>query len=275
MFHVKRGELVGRRFHVKRGDLRGDLAGRMFHVKRGDLVAPPDAAATVFGERIDAARAYADLLAHDAVERGLIGPRETGRLWERHLLNSAAVGELLREGESVVDIGSGAGLPGIPLALARPDVRVTLVEPMLRRTEFLQDVVDALGLDIVVVRGRAEEPAVRDRVGGADAVVSRAVAPLDKLTKWCLPLLRPGGRMLAIKGERASKEVEQHRRVMASLGAIDARVVRCGVGYLEPPATVVVAQRKTAAKAPQKTSQKAPQKTPPGVPSRAARRRRG
>jgi 16S rRNA (guanine527-N7)-methyltransferase len=273
-------------FHVK----RGDLVGKMFHVKRRDLVGPADAAAAVFGGRIDVARAYADLLAHDAVERGFIGPRETGRLWERHLLNSAAVGELLRDGDSVVDIGSGAGLPGIPLALARPDVRVTLVEPMLRRTEFLQDVVDALGLDIVVVRGRAEEPAVQDRVGGADAVVSRAVAPLDKLTKWCVPLLRPGGRMLAIKGERADNEVEQHRRVMASLGAINARVVRCGVGYLEPPATVVVAQRKTPEKTPERTpektsektpektpekaSQKASQKTPQGVPSRAARRRR-
>lgn len=203
----------------------------------------PSAAAAVFGERLGAAERYAALLADAGVKRGLIGPREADRLWERHLLNSAAVGELLRAGESVVDVGSGAGLPGIPLALARPDVRVTIVEPMLRRTEFLREAIEALGLEVDIVRGRAEEPSVRERAGGADVVVSRAVGPLDKLTKWCLPLLRPGGRMLAMKGERASEEVEQQRRVMASLGAIDVRVVRCGVGYLDPPANVVVATR--------------------------------
>jgi 16S rRNA (guanine527-N7)-methyltransferase len=216
----------------------------MFHVKHGDLATPPAAAAEVFGERLDAARSYAELLARDGVERGLIGPREVGRLWERHLLNSAAIGELLGRGEVVVDVGSGAGLPGIPLALARPDLRMTLVEPMLRRTDFLEEVAEALGLEIVVVRGRAEEPALRARVGEVDAAVSRAVASLDKLSKWCVPLLRPGGRMLAIKGERAEEEVETHRRGMTSLGAIDARVVRCGVEYLDPPATVVVARRR-------------------------------
>ena len=223
----------------------------------GGELAPP-AAAAVFGARLDVAERYAALLAAAGVERGLIGPREADRLWDRHLLNSAAVGELLRAGESVVDVGSGAGLPGIPLALARPDVRVTLVEPMLRRTEFLREAIEALGLEVDVVRGRAEEPSVRERAGGADVVVSRAVGPLDKLTKWCLPLLRPGGRMLAMKGERASEEVEQQRRVMASLGAIDVRVVKCGVSYLEPPANVVVARRKASQ----------------AVPARAARRRR-
>lgn len=230
----------------------------MFHVKHGDLVAPPAVATAVFGAQLDAARAYAQLLARDGVRRGLIGPREVDRLWERHLLNSAAVGELLRQGEAVVDVGSGAGLPGIPLALARPDLRVTLVEPMLRRTEFLREAVEALGLDVAVVRGRAEEPGVRERVGGADAAVSRAVAPLDKLTRWCLPLVHPGGRMLAMKGERATDEVEEQRRVMGSLGAMDVRVVRCGENYLDPPATVVVARRTTSQT----------------VPSRAANRRR-
>jgi 16S rRNA (guanine527-N7)-methyltransferase len=216
----------------------------MFHVKHGDLAAPPAAAARVFGGRLQMARAYADLLAGAGVERGLMGPREAERLWERHLLNSAAVGELVPRGATVVDVGSGAGLPGIPLALARPDVRVTLLEPMLRRTEFLREVVAELGLDVDIVRGRAEEPASRDRVGQVDAAVSRALASLDKLTKWCVPLVRPGGELLAIKGERARDEVAQHRRVMASLGAIDARVVQCGVEYLDPPATVVVARRK-------------------------------
>jgi 16S rRNA (guanine527-N7)-methyltransferase len=230
----------------------------MFHVKHGDREAPPAAAVSVFGERLGAAKAYADLLAGPGVERGVIGPREVGRLWDRHILNSAAVGELLAPGECVVDIGSGAGLPGIPLALARPDVRVTLVEPMLRRCVFLRETIEALGLEAAVVRGRAEEPAVREQVGEADVVVSRAVGSLDDLTKWCLPLLRPGGRMLALKGERATEEVEQQRRVMASLGAIDVRVVRCGVKYLNPPATVVVARRRTSQT----------------VPGRAARRKR-
>jgi 16S rRNA (guanine527-N7)-methyltransferase len=216
----------------------------MFHVKHGDLVAPPPAAAELFGDRLDKARAYAALLAGIGVERGLIGPREAKRVWERHLLNSAAVGELLETGDTVVDIGSGAGLPGIPLALARPDLQMTLVEPMLRRSEFLAEVVGALDVDLTIVRGRAEEPGVKERVGEADATVSRAVASLDKLAKWSLPMLRPGGRMLAIKGARAAEEVERARRVMRSLGATDARVVRCGVGYLDPPATVVVARRK-------------------------------
>ena len=213
-------------------------------MKHGEVDAPPTAAGAVFAGRLGAARTYADLLARDGVERGLIGPREVARLWERHILNSAAVAELVQPAEVVIDVGSGAGLPGIPLALARPDAHVTLVEPMQRRVDFLLEAVDVLGLDVAVVRGRAEERAVRDRVGLADAVTSRAVAPLDKLAKWCGPLLRSGGRMLAIKGERASDEVAQHRRVMKSLGVINARVVRCGVEYLDPPATVVVAWRR-------------------------------
>jgi 16S rRNA (guanine527-N7)-methyltransferase len=218
----------------------------MFHVKHGDVLAPPPAALALFGDRLDTVRVYAELLSEAGVEQGLVGPREIDRLWDRHLLNSAALGELVKQGETIVDIGSGAGLPGIPLALARPDLRVTLLEPMLRRIEFLREVVDTLHLDVAVLRGRAEEPAVRQRAGGADAVVSRAVGSLDKLTKWSLPLLRPGGRMLAMKGRRAADEIEQHRRVMRSLGARDVRVVRCGVDYLEPPAIVVVARRRVS-----------------------------
>lgn len=205
--------------------------------------AAPDAAATIFGPRLPVAHRYASLLVTAGVERGLLGPREVDRIWERHLLNSAVVGELLRSGEHVVDIGSGAGLPGIPLALSRPDVDVVLLEPLLRRSDFLTEVVAELGLDIEVVRGRAEEPWVRERFGGTDVAVSRAVAPLDKLTKWSLPLLRPGGRMIAIKGERAPDEVREHRRVMAASGAVDVRVVTCGANYLQPPSTVVVARR--------------------------------
>lgn len=215
----------------------------MFHVKHTEASDAPDGAAQVFGERLDTACRYADLLADAGVQRGLIGPRETERLWDRHLLNCAAIGELLEPGERIVDVGSGAGLPGLPLAIARPDLRVALVEPLLRRSQFLQEAVDELGLDVDVIRGRAEEPEVRDRVGGADAVVSRAVAPLDRLTKWSLPLLRAGGRMLAIKGERADREVAEHRRGMAALGAESVRVVKCGESYLTVPATVVVAVR--------------------------------
>lgn len=224
----------------------------MFHVKHGGHYeraatapagAPPAAAAELFGDGLDLARRYADILATVGVERGLLGPREVDRIWERHLLNSAAVGELLEAGDRVVDIGSGAGLPGLPLVIARPDVEVALLEPLLRRSEFLREVVSDLGVPVEVVRGRAEERWVRDSIGGRDVAVSRAVAGLDRLTKWSMALLRPEGRMLAIKGERAPDEVQEHRRVMAAAGAVDVRVVTCGAKYLHPPATVVVARR--------------------------------
>jgi len=203
-----------------------------------------DAASAIFGPRLDIAQRYADLLAGPGVERGLLGPREVDRIWDRHLLNSAAVAELLPAGERIIDIGSGAGLPGIPLAIARSDLQIVLLEPLLRRSEFLNEVVDELGLAVEVVRGRAEEPWVRNQFGERDAAVSRAVASLDKLAKWSMPLLRPGGAMLAIKGERGRDEVEQYRRVIAASGAVDARVVTCGATYLRPPATVVVARRR-------------------------------
>ena len=224
----------------------------MKHVEQPDRVpspapletaAVPEAASAVFGTRLDLASRYAEFLATAGVERGLLGPHEVDRIWERHLLNSVAVGELLGQGERVVDIGSGAGLPGIPLAIARPDLEVVLLEPLLRRSEFLKEAVADLGLSVEVVRGRAEESWVRDQFGERDAAVSRAVAALDKLTKWSMPLLRPGGRMMAIKGERAPDEVHEHRRVMAASGAVDVRVLACGANYLRPPATVVLAER--------------------------------
>ncbi len=218
----------------------------MFHVKHVEVSPAPQGVDTFFGPRAELAQRYAEILAGAGVEWGLIGPREVDRLWERHLFNSAAVAELLEPNERVADIGSGAGLPGIPLALARPDLRLTLIEPLLRRSEFLREVVDELGIDVAVVRGRAEESAVHEQVGEMDAVVSRAVASLDKLTKWSMPLLRVDGRMLAIKGERAEDEIREHRRVMASLGAADERVMRCGESLLNPPVTVVVARRGAA-----------------------------
>jgi 16S rRNA (guanine527-N7)-methyltransferase len=217
----------------------------MFHVKHVQVSAAPAAAEALFGSELARAELYAQILAGAGVERGLLGPREVDRIWDRHILNSAAVAELLGSGERIADIGSGAGLPGIPLALARPDLRVTLIEPLLRRSDFLREVVGDLGLDITIVRGRADDRSVRQQVGEMDAVVSRAVASLDKLTMWSVPLLRADGRMVAIKGDRAEEEIQHHRRVMASLGAVDVRVMRCGVDYLDPPATAVVARRES------------------------------
>ena len=212
-------------------------------MKHVDAPPPPDAAESVFGERLGLAEEYAQLLAGPGVERGLLGPREVERLWERHLLNSAAVAELIEKDARVVDIGSGAGLPGIPLAIARPDLNVVLVEPMMRRCDFLNEAIMGLGLEVTVIRGRAEEKAVRSGAAGADVVVSRAVASLDKLAGWSFPLLRQGGLMLAMKGERAVTEVAEWEPTMAALGATEVRVVRCGVRYSDPPVTVVSAVR--------------------------------
>jgi len=212
-------------------------------VKHADTPPAPPTARGVFGDRLATASAYAELLAGPGVERGLIGPREVDRLWDRHILNSAAVAELIEPGSRVVDIGSGAGLPGLALAIARPDLVVTLVEPMKRRTDFLAEVIANLGLEVDVVRGRAEDAELRSRLAGADAAASRAVADLKKLTRWSLPLLRVGGRMLALKGERARGEVDECRPAMAALGAIGIEVVECGSGYQNPPTTVVVAVR--------------------------------
>lgn len=241
----------------------------MFHVKHAAPDAP-NSAARVFGARLDLARKYADLLTGPGVERGLLGPREVERIWDRHILNCAAVAELIEPGASVVDVGSGAGLPGIPLAIARPDLVVTLVDPMLRRTDFLTEAVATLGLTATVVRGRAEDSAVRAVVSGADVVVSRAVADLEKLARWSLPLLRKGGRMLALKGERAEAEVAERGPAMVRLGARGVEVVRCGSGYLSPPATVVAAVRGDTVSSTQKASirTKAPRR------SRAPERRK-
>lgn len=212
----------------------------MFHVKRADVPQPPPAVDDLFGDRAEVAVHYAEILAGAGVERGLLGPREVDRLWVRHVLNSAVLGELFARGEQVVDIGSGAGLPGIPLALARPDVSVTLIEPLLRRSDFLREVVAVLDLDCTVVRGRAEDRSVRDAVGEADAVVSRAVASLDKIAAWSAPLLRAGGRMVAMKGERAAEEIGEHRQALTVTGFDGVHVAVCGVDYVDPPATVVI-----------------------------------
>ena len=202
------------------------------------------AAQALFGERIELASAYARLLATDGVVRGLIGPREAPRIWDRHLLNCAAIAELIPPGVTVLDIGSGAGLPGLVLAIARPDLNVVLIEPLARRTSFLLEAVEQLGLarTVRVVRGRAEEAAAGTTNAGVitgDIVTARAVAPLDRLAGWALPLLVRGGRVLALKGASAADEVAEHRAAVERLGGSDPVVHRCGVGVIDPPTTVV------------------------------------
>ena len=202
-----------------------------------------EAGTVVFGDSLPRARRYAELLAERGVDRGVIGPREVDRLWERHLLNSAVLAELLPRESRVVDVGSGAGLPGIPLAIARPDLRLTLLEPMARRVEWLREVVTDLELTAEVARGRAEEGPVRERWGGQDVVTARAVAPLGRLASWCLPMVRPGGQLLALKGASAAEELERDAAEVTAAGGIEHRVVSCGDGVLEVPTTVVEVQR--------------------------------
>ncbi len=216
-----------------------------------ELRPPPPPAVEFFGATLPRITAYAQMLATDGVIRGLIGPREVPRLWERHLLNCAVIAELLGPGLAVVDVGSGAGLPGIVLAMVRPDLRVTLVEPLARRVAFLEECRDALELTtLAVLRGRAEEPVIVSEAGGADVVTARAVAPLERLARICLPLVRNGGRLLAVKGESAADEVAQSRRSIERHGGGDVTVRRCGVGVVDPPATVVevVRRARTATK---------------------------
>lgn len=201
---------------------------------------PPEAARELFGDRLAVVVRYADLLAGAGVERGLIGPREVSRLWERHLINCGLLAPELVAGDRVADVGSGAGLPGLVVAIARPDVTVTLIEPMLRRTTFLAEAVDALGLtNVTVRRDRAED--ARDLAAVFDVVTARAVAPLEKLAGWTIPLLRPDGRLLALKGSSAAEELSAARVTLAALGVRDA-VVRT-VGPSIDPTTVVEARR--------------------------------
>jgi 16S rRNA (guanine527-N7)-methyltransferase len=212
-----------------------------------ELPAPPDIARDVFaGEAWDRANAFAELLAGPGVVRGLLGPREVPRIWDRHLLNCAVVAEVVPQDAHLVDIGSGAGLPGLVLAIVRQDLSVTLLEPLLRRTVFLEECVEALKLDNVeVLRGRAEE-LVGKRV--FDVASARAVAPLDRLLKWAMPLLREGGELIAMKGERAAGELAEAEAQLQASGARTAELVTVGHGKVEPPATLV---RVVAGRAPE------------------------
>jgi 16S rRNA (guanine527-N7)-methyltransferase len=193
---------------------------------------------------------FVALLADDGVTRGLIGPREVPRLWDRHVLNCAVVADpaedLVPPGARVADVGSGAGLPGIVWALARPDLSVTLMEPLLRRTTFLEEAVDRLGIGgrVQVWRGRAEDapPELRTQ----QVVTARAVAPLQKLVGWLTPLLEPGGRLVALKGSSVADEVAEATQELGAAGLVDVQVRQIGAGVVEPLTTIVLATRSTA-----------------------------
>ena len=179
----------------------------------------------VFGSRLPLAQEYHDSLATDGSTRGFIGPREVPRLWERHILNCAVIEQVIPEGATVIDVGSGAGLPGIPLAIARPDLHITLIEPLLKRYNYLNEVTENLGLDnVTVLRGRAEEGPIKKAVAGADVVTSRAVAPLGKLAKWSLPLVRKGGERIALKGSSVHEELERDAADIKKAGGGKAEV---------------------------------------------------
>lgn len=187
--------------------------------------------------RLSLAERYAALLATEGVVRGLIGPREAPRLWDRHLLNCAVLADEIPEDATVCDVGSGAGLPGLVLAIVRPDVTVTLVEPLLRRTTFLEEVVEDLGLDHVeVVRGRADDLHGRRTF---DVVTSRAVAPLERLLGWSMPLVAPTGALVAMKGSSIEQEIADAAALLERLRCAEPDVSRIGVGRIDSPTTVV------------------------------------
>ena len=198
-----------------------------FHVKHPDLELEPSAAVALFGDRIELARAYTNDLANRGEELGLIGPLELPRLWSRHIVNCALVAPLLRPGR-VGDIGSGAGLPGLVLAIARPDAHLVLIEPMERRVDWLMAEATSLGLDnVTVVRVRAEE-AKLDRP--LDQVTARAVTALVKLIPATLPLLRQGGEMIFMKGERVHAEMEAAQKVIRKAHLRNSEVLVLGEG---------------------------------------------
>jgi 16S rRNA (guanine527-N7)-methyltransferase len=189
----------------------------------------------IYGAKFPAINRYVDILGSTAVEWGLLGPREAERLWDRHILNSAALSRLIAADSAVADVGSGAGLPGIPLAILRPDVRVTLIEPLLRRTTFLTQSVEELQISdrVEVVRSRAE-----DHQHTYDVLVARALAPLDRLIGWCNPLRAPDGVILALKGASAADEIAAAGRQLQA-AQLEAEVLKVRAHPDLEPATVV------------------------------------
>ena len=195
------------------------------------------AAEAVFGERIGLAEQFVHHLATSGIERGLLGPREVPRLWGRHVLNCAVVAELIEADKTVCDVGSGAGLPGIALAIARPDLSLVLVEPLERRVAWLNEVVDDLGLaNVTVHRARAEQAV---KTVDVDVVTARAVSAMSKLAPLTIPLLHGRGQVLALKGRSAAEEVADARKVIRRLGGSSVEIVTAGASVLEEPTTVV------------------------------------
>lgn len=200
---------------------------------------PPEIAIQIFGANIQKASKYHDLLATAGSTRGFIGPKEVPILWDRHILNCAVISEAIGEYLTVADIGSGAGLPGIPLALARPDLELFLIEPLLKRSVFLTEVVEELQLDnVTVIRGRAEDDDVRKQLGLVDIATSRAVAPLGKLAGWSLGLVKKGGAMLAMKGASVTEELARDKSAIKKAGGGHAEIFQVGT-QLSEPATVI------------------------------------
>jgi 16S rRNA (guanine527-N7)-methyltransferase len=199
--------------------------------------AEPAEAAAVFGKNIAQARKFFDLLVRDGDLLGLVGPRELPKLWSRHILNSAVVAELVEDGQLVGDVGSGAGFPGIPMAIMRPNVRFVLIEPMERRSSWLADVVvPELGLqNVKVLRGRAEEAPLRNY----DVVTARAVSALPKLLRMLAPLAVKGGQILALKGSKAQQEIDESLPLVKKLKLDSLEIVTVGENFLADPTTVV------------------------------------
>ncbi|MFJ5697102.1 16S rRNA (guanine(527)-N(7))-methyltransferase RsmG [Arthrobacter sp. NPDC093139] len=195
------------------------------------------AAEKIFGDRLSLAERYVEHLATSGTERGLIGPREIPRLWGRHVLNCAVIESEIAHGSHVADVGSGAGLPGLCLAIARPDLELTLIEPLERRVIWLQEVVDDLGLDnVTIMRTRAE---LAVGMVNADVVTARAVSALSNLAGLTIPLLDGEGEVVAIKGRSAAEEIEKAAKVIRKLGGVQTSVVTVGQDLLEEPTTVV------------------------------------
>jgi 16S rRNA (guanine527-N7)-methyltransferase len=222
---------------------------------------PPVGAAEVFRDRLPQAEQFVAILTDTGVSHGLIGPREVPRLWERHVLNCAVIHPAITQGQMVIDVGSGAGLPGLALAIARPDLKVHCVEPMQRRTDWLSAAIAELCLtNVTVHRGRAEQ---FWGTLSAPVVTARALARLGELARWCLPLVLPGGSLLAIRGASVAEELEAERSGLRRLGAVDEVIETFGSGVVDPQTTVlhvIMGERKVQR---------------PGLKSRANAQRRG
>lgn len=204
-------------------------------MKHSEVEDVPEVAKEIFGDYTDTAIRYADLLARDSEKLGLLGPRELNKLWSRHVLNSAVVAEHVPKGSRVADIGSGAGLPGIPVAIANPDCQMTLVEPMERRSDWLKEVVSELNLrNVRVFRARGEELDPQ-----FDVIIARAVAALPKLIRFTIPGLLPGGKLLALKGTKAEEEIEDSKKLAKKFKLQSFDVVYAGEGKLSDPTKLV------------------------------------